>query len=406
MGTPVSRAALANIRSRMIFEHGKLDPQVGDIDVLVPFPLVLPNSEWSVLASSAERLAREALDAERELIDRPDLYRELGLPRPVRRALREYGHAENTVRFMRFDFHPTEEGWRISEVNADVPGGFLESAPLARLMAEHYPGHGPPGDPGAALVEAICRKGDLRQIGLVHETTYTEDWQMMAHLGRLMEARGAEAHLIAPHQVEWSSARATMQTDRRRGPLDAILRYFPAEWLGNRPRPKDWRYFFGGTPTLLANPGTALLIQSKRFPLVWERLRTPLPTWRRLLPETRDPRGVNDPIDWVLKLTMGRTGYGVVIPGVTTKREQDSSWRWARLCPRHWVAQKRFPATSVSDGKFDWFPCVGVYVIEGRAAGAYARVARRPLIRSDANECAVLVPDRFGLTHGSGDAPT
>lgn len=30
---------------------------------------------------------------------------------------------EHGPRFLRFDFHPTEEGWRLSEANTDVPGG-------------------------------------------------------------------------------------------------------------------------------------------------------------------------------------------------------------------------------------------------------------------------------------------
>ena len=39
------------------------------------------------------------------------------------------GGAEPTpamARVVRFDFHPTSEGWKISEANADVPGGYLK----------------------------------------------------------------------------------------------------------------------------------------------------------------------------------------------------------------------------------------------------------------------------------------
>ena len=36
---------------------------------------------------------------------------------------------------MRFDFHFTRDGWRISEVNSDVPGGLNESSGFERLMA-------------------------------------------------------------------------------------------------------------------------------------------------------------------------------------------------------------------------------------------------------------------------------
>jgi glutathionylspermidine synthase len=375
----------------MIFEHGKLDPHVGDVDVLAGFPLVLEEQEWHALASSAEALAREVLEAERELIERPDLHRALGLPYAIRHILRTCGHTRNAVRFMRFDFHPTDEGWRISEVNADVPGGFLESAPLASLMAEHYPGLSLTGDPGRSLAHAICRAGDIGHVGLVHETEYTEDGQMMAYLGRLIRELGAEAHLIGPSQVEWSSSTATMRTDWRHGPLDAIIRYYPGEWLASLSRLTDWQKYFGSTPTVLANPATALLTQTKRFPLVWDQLETPLPTWRMLLPETREPCKAARAADWVLKPAMGRVGYGIAMPGVTSERDSRSAWRWAMLRPRNWVAQCQFKATPVTVEGADWFPCVGVYVIDGRTAGAYGRVARRALITAEASEVAVLV---------------
>jgi hypothetical protein len=37
--------------------------------------------------------------------------------------------------------------------------------------------------------------------------------------------------------------------------------------------------------------------------------------------------------------------------------------------------------------------CVGVYTIDGRAAGAYARLAKRPLIDYASVDAAVLVND-------------
>ena len=36
------------------------------------------------------------------------------------------------------------------------------------------------------------------------------------------------------------------------------------------------------------------------------------------------------------------------------------------------------------------YPCLGVYTIGGRVAGAYGRLARRPLIDARAEDAAVL----------------
>jgi hypothetical protein len=37
------------------------------------------------------------------------------------------------------------------------------------------------------------------------------------------------------------------------------------------------------------------------------------------------------------------------------------------------------------------YPCVGVFVVDGRAAGIYGRVARRPLIDARAHDVPVLL---------------
>jgi hypothetical protein len=55
----------------------------------------------------------ETLAAEREMLDRPELHRTLGLPRAVRHALRRAGSvgaARATARLTRFDFHYTTDG--------------------------------------------------------------------------------------------------------------------------------------------------------------------------------------------------------------------------------------------------------------------------------------------------------
>src|SRR5947207_3391973 len=42
-----------------------------------------------------------------------------------------------TVGLLGFDFHYTTQGWRISEANSDVPGGFSEASYFTGMMAEH-----------------------------------------------------------------------------------------------------------------------------------------------------------------------------------------------------------------------------------------------------------------------------
>jgi hypothetical protein len=91
---------------------------------LAPFPLVMKRSVWDRLSTWAEQLAAEAAGAEREISRRPELLRVLGLPRKLRDVLAEEVPLSPTAgRIIRFDSHPTTEGWRISE--ATRQNGFL-----------------------------------------------------------------------------------------------------------------------------------------------------------------------------------------------------------------------------------------------------------------------------------------
>lgn len=125
-GPMLDADAFETVRRAMVLDHCKWDPQVGDVGTLAPFPLLLRESTWRRLARWAEALAAEASAAEAELIDRPELLRILGLPRSVRRVLasaRRDGLTPALARVIRFDFHPTTEGWRISEGNSECPVG-------------------------------------------------------------------------------------------------------------------------------------------------------------------------------------------------------------------------------------------------------------------------------------------
>jgi hypothetical protein len=76
------------------------------------------------------------------------------------------------------------------------------------------------------------------------------------------------------------------------------------------------------------------------------------------------------------------------------------TWRsaaWdARLRPWAWAAQRRFATLPVETPAGPMFPCLGVYTINGRAAGIYGRIAPKPFIDYTAIDVAVLVkPGRF-----------
>lgn len=397
-GAPLAADAYAAVRRTTILRCGKWDPQFEDLSVLCEFPIVLRRSEWQRIAALAEQLAAETRAAECELVRRPELHPRLGLPRAIRRALRRAGTSapEDGPRVMRFDFHLTTAGWRITEVNSDVPGGFIEASGFAREVAVCYPSLRLAGDPAAAYADAWERRlGPGALVVLAHATAYTDDRQVMVYLSKQLEARGLRSCLASPADLAWRAGRAAVQTAWHTGEAAGVLRFFPAEWLPNLPRRCGWEHFFHSSRIPLSNPATALLTQSKRFPLVWPQLQTPLPGWRNLLPETVAPnrRQTEAWDDWVFKPALGRVGEDVAIRGVTGEDQWKRIRRAIRWSSGDWIAQRRFEAAAVAGPQGPVFPQVGVYTVDGAAAGIYGRLARRPLIDCWSQDVAILIEE-------------
>jgi glutathionylspermidine synthase len=396
-GEPLTAERHGSLLRRAVFDCCKWNTQVEGRPLFCPFPLILDGPAWDQVARLASELARETLTAEGELLQRPDLHVQLGLPRALRRCLpRVRGKSGTTaeLRVLRFDFHWTPDGWRISEANTDVAGGFIEASGVTQLMAACYPGCHASGDPAGLLSESMHRRcGDGGRAGLLHLSVYSEDCQTMLYLARRLEERGIRSCLLSPAQLRWRADRFDAACDWDRGPLDLLFRFLPAEWLPELLPAATWHRLFANGRTLLCNPGHAILTQSKRFPLVWDRLETLLPTWRSLLPETRSPAEVPDLErgHWVLKPALGHEGHNVRLHAITAPDVWQRLVRSVRKHPDGWAAQRCFDPIPLPTPEGLLYPCLGIYVIDGRIAGCYGRLASQPLIDDRSREVAVLV---------------
>jgi nucleoside-diphosphate-sugar epimerase/glutathionylspermidine synthase len=396
-GEPLATERHGRLLRRAVFDCFKWNTQVEGQPLFCPFPLILDGAAWDQVARLASELARETLTAEGELLRRPDLHGQLGLPRALRRCLQRVGGEGCTageLRVLRFDFHWTPDGWRISEANTDVAGGFVEASGVTQLLAACYPDCHDSGDPAGVLGEAVHRRcGAGGRAGLLYLSVYSEDHQTMLYLARRLEEWGVRPCLLSPAQLLGRAGGLDAACDWDRGPLDLLFRFLPAEWLPQMLPAATWHRLFAGGQTLLCNPVHAILSQSKRFPLVWDRLETPLPTWRALLPETRSPTEVPDLErgHWVLKPALGHEGHNVRLHAVTAPDEWLRLLRSVRKRPDSWAAQRRFDPIPLPTPEGLLYPCLGVYVIDGRVAGCYGRLASRPLIDDRSREIAVLV---------------
>jgi hypothetical protein len=218
----------------LVLEGCKWDPQVGDVATLAPFPLLIGRQEWDRLAHAAERLTTETLALEAALLRRPELHAELGLSRALCGALVRSRDASVTadLRVMRFDFHPAAAGWRVSEVNSDVPGGYAESSAFTAMMAGHFPGTLPTGNPGAAVADVLAARVRLDgPVALLTAAGFMEDHQVVSYLARELIRRGIRPTLAAPGHLRVRDRRAHLESDWYVGPLSAVVRFYQAEWL-------------------------------------------------------------------------------------------------------------------------------------------------------------------------------
>jgi glutathionylspermidine synthase len=393
----LDRETWLEIRRRAVLDGCKWDPQVGDIDTLSPFPLVMKASVWNQLTRYAEQLTAEAISAENEISHRPDLIAQLGLPRALRRILGDQSPltpAAGTV--MRFDFHYTTKGWRISEANSDVPGGFSEASYFTEMMAQHFPDLRSAGNPGDVWSKALASAaGFSGVVALLSAPGFMEDHQVVAFLARRLCEHGCIAHLAKPEHIVWRNESACLDTAWFRGPVSLIVKYYQAEWLARLPRKFGWGKFFRGGKTPVANPPLAVISESKRFPLLWDELSNQMPTWRSLLPETRDPCDAPWSSDdgWLLKTAMCNNGDTICIQDSMSHKAWLRLRMSVQLSPGNWIAQRRFDSVPVLTPVGPRHVCIGVYTVNGQAAGAYARLSEKPVIDFSATDVALLLKD-------------
>lgn len=385
------------VRRRTIFSCCKWDVQSQDHSVLAPFPVLLDAGEWQKLASYSEALSHEAIQAEHELLRKPTLLDELSLPKPIARLLKRADDdsiSAGVPRIMRFDFHFTPAGWLISEVNSDVPGGFIEASGFTRIMAEFYPEASVPPDPSAAYVAAAAKViGSHPVVGLIHATAHSDDYQVMHYLAGRLHEEGIEATLLSPAHLRWDSGVPRISCRFAEGEPALLMRFFPAEWLPNLRPASSWESYFLGGKVPVSNPGFALLLQTKRFPLIWNSLKSHLKTWGALMPETVCPRSIQSSAhsDWVYKPNLGRVGQDVAIFGVTETNEYNRILDQVRRKPTNWAAQKRFETLALATESGPRYLCIGVFTVDGIAVGAYGRIAAKPLIDHEAQDIAILI---------------
>ncbi len=385
----------SDYRYNAIFKAYKWDPQVGDSNTIAKYVVLMNQETAKQLEVWAEQLSEETMLMEEAFLKNPSLAKKLELPKSILKTLnRSSGYSrEQNVRLLRFDFHPTTTGWAISEVNSDVPGGLAEASILPEIAGEYFDGYKPNKHVANSLLEAFREKvAKNGTIAFVHATSYSDDRQVMQYLGDYFEKYGYHTVFTAPDHIKWVDKKAFSIVEGKEGVIDGIIRFFPLEWLTNLPKKSDWKgYYDCATPS--CNHPIAMFTQTKRLPLVWDELGVDIPTWKKLLPETKEPN-LKKPQedDWIFKPALGRVGEGISIKEAISEKELKRIEKAVRKDPKSFIAQKKFISQPLTTANGESFHLnVGVFTVNGKSAGFYGRISPYPRIDDNAKDIPLLV---------------
>ena len=398
---PIPEEKYESYRLNVMFDCFKWDPQFLDHNTIAKYALVITVEEYEELVQLTEALDRETRAAELFLNQHLELTKALFLTKKCRKYLSRMQNYDRDkhVRLMRYDFHPTIEGnWAVSEVNSDVPGGFAEGSlmPQAAIKALGTTTYAYKNF-GKQLAEAITKKTPAGgRIAMVHCTCYSDDRQVMQFLGEQFQQKGYSVVYMAADHLKFVGGKAYSILDGNEGPIDAIVRFTPLEWLAEM-KTKHWSGYFDTTTTSCNHP-IAIFAQSKRFPFVWDALEKngiSMSTWRKLLPDTVEVKHAKE--GYIYKPVYGRVGENISIKESCSKEEYKQIMREVKLLPKTYIAQERFHSRPLqgNNGK-EYHVCLGSYTVDGKHAGFYARMSSTPRIDSGAEDIPVLIEKSSG----------
>jgi glutathionylspermidine synthase len=376
----------------------------GDLLVLNE-SLVLDRADHEQVVRITEGLHETLGRFEERVLSEPGALRALGIPEAVQPLVLETPAA--SLQCTRYDLFATEDGrWMVSEFNEDVPGGFNEAAGIPELLGPPSNGLTWEGDFRGQVVDALA---PYETIALLYATSFAEDLQHMLVLEDWLRSAGHETVLASPEHLEdgrlgglgfggprFGSRPGARFLGRR---VDAAFRFFPGEWMAQLPNLAAWRRWGHRLPMM--NPLRALVRQSKTvFSLLRDDGSLPaedralisrhLPYTEPFRPERGDELR-EERERWVLKRAFGRMGDAVVLGSLVTAREWDRALADAAREPHAYCIQERFRVKPVEFRSGPLYPAIGAYLVNGRFAGYYSRVASRPFITHEAHHVATLV---------------
>jgi glutathionylspermidine synthase len=387
-------ARLDELLDTLRFRHFKWDTFACGARLVLPESIVLDAELHRRVVRTVEDLHQALLRFEERVCRDPKALEHMGIPTAIHPLV-----AADAPRLQcaRYDLFPTEDGrLMVSEFNEDVPGGFNEAQGIPELLGNPGPGLRWEAGFRARFLEAF-REFDA--VALLHATAYSEDLQHMLILERWLAEDGHPTVLGSPAHLR-GGGRLGRRRPRILGvPVEAAFRFYPGEWMPRLPNLSTWLRVGPRLPMM--NPLRQLVRQSKLMFALWREEGALDAADRALLdahcPRTESFRSAmadrlrDEPERWVLKRAFGRMGDSVVMGSLVTPEEWEAAIRAATRSPAGWCVQECFQVRPVGFEAGPMYPAIGAYVVNGRFAGYYSRVAPRPLTTHEAYHVGTLV---------------
>jgi glutathionylspermidine synthase len=403
--------AYVALAQRLVATGLVTDPWVDGHPRFATTPLRLSAADADAIAGAAEAMAGAFDEVAQAVLRDPRLLDDFFALTPVQKLLWQ-SSAPLWHGFARADVFLVDEGVAgtramVCELNADTPSGQAEAVLLGPAV-----GVSPARDPNRHLeahtaqllrhfLAQVERPADtVPTVGIVYPTEIAGDFGLVRLYQRWCERLGWNVVLGSPFNLQPAPDGGVALFGQR---CDLLLRHYKSDWWGERlPLWQDEDPFPDPDPLddaiaivlnavasrrcLVINPFGSVLVQNKRaMAFLWERRDSLSPAARAAVEAHLPPtfrlevmdqaQLLAEQSDWVLKSDYGCEGEEVLIGASTT----EAAWREAltEARPQRFVAQRFFtarPGPALPGGQASLVNH-GVYLVAGRTAGIYARLA-------------------------------
>lgn len=326
-----------------------------------------------------------------------------GLPASVMRLAAAAHAAGDDAALMRVDLLLGADGrFRACELNADCPGGHNEATGLPRLAqsAGFWQGLNPTtvlAELTARLAALADRPGPGRgTVALLYATAYAEDLQVCALIERALRERGVHTRRCPATAPRWQGDAVYVGPT----PVAALYRFFPMEYMDGQRNLEGLIAAVASRRLKTLSSFSHIYSQSKlAFARGWA-LRDRLAPADALALAEHTPQSCEfaelpaqqlqaERAQWVLKRALGRVGDEVFVGALLTDED------WASLCAavqaavtgpaqERWIAQRFVPQKAIATPFGEMLVTLGVYVLDGRFVGYFARLSPQSHVSHDA----------------------